>query len=176
MAYVARLADYNIGGVVGEVMPEGTPVIITASGAADNELPTFMKAGAGVVNNVGIIIKNPDDFPRPTPEGMYTAGRLVKLSDVFNEPITSGTFYKVGRSTLRNPELISGELASFQRGGTFAVVASTFIDTPQIRTQGTKIKVGAGAKWEATSSETDAVGISEGYAKETASLIITLWH
>jgi len=179
MAYQARLSDYVRGGVVVDAsLTEGTPVTFTQSGVR-NELPNITAATAGMVNNVGILMVGPDQFPRPTDARMYTVGRLSQIdpSTGYHDPINSNiTTYNVGKSVLWNPTLASGELALVMRGGSYAVLSGQFTDSAAIRVPGAMIKVGTGPKWEVTTSQTDAVGVVEEYNTVNGVLIFTLWH
>jgi|SwirhirootsSR3_FD_contig_71_66523_length_1563_multi_3_in_0_out_0_2 hypothetical protein len=179
MAYQARLSDYVRGGVVVDAsLTEGTPVTFTQSGVR-NELPNITAATAGMVNNVGILMVGPDQFPRPTDARMYTVGRLSQIdpSTGYHDPINSNiTTYNVGKSVLWNPTVASGELALVMRGGSYAVLSGQFTDSAAIRVPGAMIKVGTGPKWEVTTSQTDAVGVVEEYNTVNGVLIFTLWH
>jgi len=177
MAYTARLSDYVRGGRMGQDLQEGVPVTFTQSGTV-NDLPTLIAASVGMVNNCGILLKGPDDFPRPTDSRMYTASRLAQFdpSTGYGDPVYTTTQYQVGKSTLWNPTLVSGELGLLARGGSYAVPSGAFIDTAAIRVPGAMIKVGAGPKWEVTSSQTDAVGAVEEYNTVNGVLIFSLWH
>lgn len=179
MAYVARLADYVRGGVVGESMQEGLAVKLTTSGlGVHNELPVFMKASQNNVNQVGIVFKSPDDYARPTLEGMYTVRSTAIRNQYggFSEPVKTETYYTVGKSTLWNPTLVSGELALMMRGGTFAVPSGAYIQSDNIRIPGSMIRVGTGGLWEYTATEAQAVGAVEEYNSVNDVLIFTLWH
>lgn len=179
MAYQARLSDYVRGGVVIDAtLLEGTPVTFTQSGSR-NELPGITAASVGMVNNVGILFVGPDDFARPTDARMYTVGNLAQIdpSTGYHDPIQTGiTTYNVGKSVLWNPTLVSGELGLVMRGGTYAVLPDSFIDSAGIRVPGAMIKVGAGPKWQVTTSQTDAVGVVEEWNAVNGVLIFTLWH
>lgn len=177
MAYQARLSDYVRGGVVTTTLQEGVPVTFTQSGVR-NELPGITGASVGMVNNVGILFVGPDDFSRPTDSRMYTAGKLAQIdpNSGYADPIYTTTQYNVGKSVLWNPTLLSGELGLVMRGGSYAVPSGTFIDSAGIRVPGAMIKVGAGTKWDVTSSQTDAVGVVEEYNTVNGVLIFTLWH
>lgn len=177
MAYVSRLADYVRGGVVGEDMLEGTAVKLTTSGTGlHNELPVFMKASQNQVGNIGIVFMSVDDFPRPTLEGMYTAPalRTVNWNQGYSNPVRTETQYQVGKSLLWNPTLVSGNLALFARGGTFAVPSGVYIMSANIRIPGSMIRVGTGGLWEYTSTESEAVGFVEEYQPVNDVLIFTL--
>lgn len=179
MAYVARLADFVRGGVIGESMQEGLAVKLTTSGAGlRNELPVIMKASQNNVNQVGIVFKNPDDFARPTLEGMYTAPfkTVFNQNSGFSDPIRTETNYLVGKSTLWNPTLVSGELGLMMRGGTFAVPSGAYIMSANIRVPGNMVRVGTGGLWEYTATEAEAVGIVEEFNVINQVLIFTLWH
>lgn len=179
MAYVARLADYVRGGVIGEEMQEGLAVRLTTSGAGlRNELPVIMKASQNNVNQVGIVFKNPDDFARPTLAGMYTAPSRVVFNQNtgFSDPIRTETNYLVGKSVLWNPTLVSGELGLMMRGGTFAVPSGAYIMSENILVPGNMIRVGTGGLWEYTATESQAVGIVEEFNVINQVLIFTLWH
>lgn len=179
MAYVARLADYVRGGVVGESMQEGLAVKLTTSGnGLRNELPVIMKASQNNVAAIGIVIKNPDDFSRPTLEGMYTArGRVTFNQNTgFSDPVRTETNYLVGKSVLWNPTLVSGELGLVMRGGTFAVPSGAYIMSAGILVPGSLVRVGTGGLWETTSTESQAVGIVEEFNVINQVLIFTLWH
>lgn len=178
MAYEARLSDYVRGGVVVDAtMQEGVPVTLTQSGAR-NELPGLTAASVGQVNQVGILFKGPDNFARPTDARMYTASNLAKTNpgSGYADPVYVTTMYQVGKSTLWNPTLVSGELGNMHRGGTYAVPSGTFIDGAAIRVPGALVKVGSGNKWDVTSSQSDAVGMVEEYNTVNGVLIFNLWH
>lgn len=179
MAYVARLADFVRGGVVGEQMQEGLAVKLTTSGAGlRNELPVLMKASQNNVNQIGIVIKSPDDFARPTLDGLYIARDRVVFNQNtgFSDPVRTETNYSVGKSTLWNPTLVSGELALMMRGGTFAVPSGAYIMSANILVPGNMIRVGTGGLWEYTATEAEAVGIVEEFNVANKVLIFTLWH
>ncbi len=175
MAYVSRLADYAKGGVVGETMLEGVAVKMTTSGV-HNDLPVFMKASQNQTKNVGIVIKSPDDFSRPTLEDMYTAPglRVVNWNQGFQQPVRTETTYLVGKSVLWNPTLVSGELAVMMRGGTFAVPSGVYIMSANIRVPGNMIRVGTGGLWEYTATEAESIGYVEEYQPALDVLIFTL--
>jgi len=82
----------------------------------------------------------------------------------------------VGKSTLWNPTLVSGELALMMRGGTFAVPSGAYIMSANIRVPGNMIRVGTGGLWEYTATEAEAVGVTEEYSPVNDVLIFTLWH
>ena len=175
MAYVSRLADYVRGGVVGESMQEGTAVKMTTSGV-HNDLPVFMKASQNQTRNVGIVIKGPDQFPRPTLEGMYTASpqQVINWNTGYTTPVRTETNYQVGKSVLWNPTLVSGELALMMRGGTFAVPSGAYIMSANIRIPGNMIRVGTGGLWEYTATEAESIGFVEEYQPALDVLIFTL--
>lgn len=177
MAYVARLSDYVRGGVVGETLQEGVPVVMTQSGVR-NELPVLMKAPENSVHRVGILFATPDDFVRPTDEGLYKAGFKTQIdpNSGFGLPVQTQTLYKVGKSTLWNPTLTSGELGQMHRGGSYAVPSGAFVDSANIKVPGNMIKVGSTNKWEYTNTESEAVGMTEEYNHTLGVLIFSLWH
>lgn len=176
MAYTARLSDYVRGGILGQSLQEGLAVTFTQSGTV-NELPIIIGASTGMVNNVGILLKGPDDFPRPTDSRMYTASRLATIdpNTGFGDPVNTLTTYNVGKSTLWNPTLVSGEQGLLARGGTYAVPSGTFVDSAGIKVPGAMIKV-TGNKWDVTTSQTDAIGVTEEYNYTNGMLLFTLWH
>jgi hypothetical protein len=175
MAYVSRLADYVRGGVVGESIIEGQAVKMTTSGVRA-DLPVLMKASQNQTKNIGILIKGPDDFARPTLEGMYTAPAQVtqNWNTGFTTPVRTETSYLVGKSVLWNPTLVSGELGLMMRGGTFAVPSGVYIMSANIRVPGNMIRVGTGGLWEYTATESEAVGFVEEYQPALDVLIFTL--
>lgn len=179
MAYVARLPDYSRGGVVGEAMTEGMAVVLATSGTGvRNELPVIMKAAQNNVNQIGIVIVPPDDFARPTISTLYTARNRQTLNPNtgYGDPTNTWTLYNVGKSTLWNPTLASGELGLVMRGGTFAVASGCYIMSAAILVPGSMIRVGTGGLWETTSTESQAVGIVEEFSAANQVLVITLWH
>lgn len=175
MAYVSRLADYVRGGVVGESMLEGLAVKLTTSGVRA-DLPVLMKASQNQTKNIGILIKGPDDFARPTLEGMYTAPALTQVNwnSGYTTPVRTETTYQVGKSVLWNPTLVSGELGLMMRGGTFAVPSGVYIMSANIRIPGNMVRVGTGGLWEYTATESEAVGFVEEYNVANDVLIFTL--
>lgn len=176
MAHVSRLSDLVRGGVAGESIQEGTAVVMTQSGVR-NELPVLMKAGANATGNVFVIMASPDNFARPTLEGMYTAGSTTTIDAQSNtgwsNPVESLTYYKVGKSTLWNPTIVSGELAQAHRGGTYAVLSGTYVDSADIKVPGNKIAVAADGQWTYTSGA-NAVGFVEEFDADRTVLYITL--
>lgn len=180
MAYVARLSDYVRGGVLVDAsLQEGVAVTFTQSGArSGSELPNVTVASVGMVNNVGILFKGPDQFARPTDSRMYTVGNLAQIDpgSGYGDPIYTTTQYQVGKSTLWNPTLVSGEIVNVHRGGTYAVPSGAFVSSVGIQVPGAMVKVGASGKWDVTTSQTDAVGIVEEYNTQNGVLIFTLWH
>lgn len=181
MAYIARLPDYSRGGVAGETMLEGLAVKVTTSGiGVRNELPVLMKASANQVNNIGIVMVPPDDFSRPTNSLLYTAtNKIVQHPNAatgWSDPVGTRTLYEVGKSTLWNPTLASGELALVMRGGSFAVPSGAFIMSANIRIPGNMIRVGSGGLWEYTATEAEAVGMTEEFNAVNQVLVFTLWH
>lgn len=178
MAYVSRLSDVVRGGVMGADIQEGRAVSIGQSGIRA-ELPVLTLAATNEVNNVFCLMAAVDNFDRPTPAGMYTAPALRIRPNLANETwdesgTTAVTYYNVGKSVLRNPTLVSGEVAQAHRGGTYAVPAGAFIDTAGIRVPGALVRVGASGMWEVTSTASQAVGYVEEYQSLNGHLIFTL--
>lgn len=176
MAYVSRLSDVVRGVVAGANMQEGLAVRLTQSGLL-NELPVAELATAGETTNVFVLMAAVDDFPRPTPAGMYTAPAVRKfpINSAYTEPLrTNEQTYEVGMSVLWNPTIPSGARALAHRGGTYAVPSGAFIDSANIRVPGNKVKVGTNGRWEYTAIETDAVGYVEEYNTQNEVLIFTL--
>ena len=172
MAHVSRLSDVVIPAEVAVSVQEGLAVQIAGDG--DHGLPRLTLAASGARVNVFIAFVPPDQFSRPTENTMYTAPWYNQMSDSYNEPVTTRTVYEVGKSTLRNPTMASGELCQAHRGGTYMVPSGTFVDAGNIRVKGTRIKVGANGQWAETSSDSDAVGFSEGFDTVDQVLILTL--
>lgn len=178
MAYQARLSDYVRGGVVVDAtLQEGVPVTLLNSGSL-NELPGITAASSGQVHNVFILFEAPDDFPRPTDARMYTARNLAQVdpNSGYADPIETTTQYRVGKSVLWNPTLVSGERALAARGGTYAVPSGAFVNSAGIKVPGALVKVGTGNKWEVTTDNTNAVGMVEEYNTVNEVLVFSLWH
>lgn len=177
MAYVSRLSDVVKPTVVGESIQEGKAVKIVTSGlGVHNELGVAMLADASTVMNVYCLMTPPDQFDRPTPAGMYTAGWRASLpfTTGYGDPIESRTFYKVGRSVLWNPTLVSGELGQAHRGGTYAVPSGAYIESANIRIPGSMIRVGTSGRWEYTATESEAVGTVDEFNGTNHVLVFTL--
>lgn len=177
MAYVSRLSDVSRGVRLGGAFQEGLAVKLGAANALKPDLPTATLATAGETVNVFILIAAPDDFSRPTREAFYTANPSVVMdrNSGYADPIRNlGNQYLVGMSTLWNPTLPSGVLATAQRGGTYAVPSGAFVDSANIRVPGNKIKVGASGKWEYTATESETVGYTEEYNSSLGVLVFTL--
>lgn len=172
MAHTARLSDVVIPAEVMETVREGLAVQV--SGTGNHNLPALTLAASGAVRNVYIAFVPPDQFARPTEDTMYTAPWFNQRSDTYNLPITSRTVYEVGKSTLRDPSMASGELCQAHRGGTYSVPSGTYVNSATIRTPGTRLKVSTGGLWAATTSDADAVGIVESYDAINDVLIFTL--
>lgn len=179
MAYVSRLPQYSRGGVAVIDIQEGRAVTFTQSGAR-NDLPNVQFATANAVKNVFVAIVPPDQFARPTLEGMYTAGRLTQLPSPdkitnWQLPMESGVYYLKGKSVFENPTLKSGELVALMRGVTVAVPSGAYVDSTDIKVPGSLVKVGASGMWETTTTESQAVGVVEEFNTTNSHLIFTVW-
>lgn len=167
------------GGVlVDATAQEGIAVTFTQSGS-HNDLPSVTAASTGMVANVGILIKGPDQFARPTDSRMYTTTQLLQIDpgSGYGDPVYTVTTYNVGKSTLWNPTLSSGEIVNVHRGGSYAVPSGAYVSSAAIKVPGAMVKVGAtGGKWDVTSSQTDAVGMVDEFNTLNGVLIFTLWH
>ena len=168
MAYISRLSDYVRGGVAQDTILEGKLVTISTSGVRANELPNVRLAASGAFP-VFVAIVPPDDFPRPTNSEMYTATNLGTLRSDTNtgwqNPVESYTFYRQGLSTFEAPTLTSGMLVQLHRGGTVTVTSGCWLDSANIKVNGSLVKPatdGTG-RFEYTNTRADSIGFVEEY-------------
>ena len=176
MAYLATNADVSLPVIMGSDLLEGTAVQVSISGAV-NDLPKVIAATAGAVRNVFVVMAAVDDFSRPTDSAMYTAGwnTQIQFTSGYGDPVRSNkTYYMTGKSTLWNPTLASGERAVAHRGTTFAIPSGAYVQSTDIKTPGTRVKVGTGGLWEATTSDADTVGLVRKFIPTTDVVVILL--
>lgn len=177
MAFVAMQGTHVTGGVAGEAIVEGRAVVISASGLHD-ELPTVMLAGAGA-RNVFIAIFPPDQFPRPTPVGMFRRNQIITSLPDGTLPLSAGGFdprnatthnqahdyenaWLIGPSLLQEPVIQSGYMVQLHKGGAYTLTAGAFEDSAGIKVQGARVAVTASGKFAVS---TDAAAIV-GYVRE----------
>jgi len=160
MAHIARLSESVRGAVAGELIQEGRLVRLTVSGVR-NDLPVAMLAASGTTRNVYIAMVPPDDFARPTPATMYSAGFSTTLreSGSWGDFVETNTFYRVGLSTLENPFMPSGYLLQAHRETVVTVPSGCVVANASLKTVGSLAKVsddGTG-RFEYTTSDSVAV-------------------
>lgn len=176
MAHYSRFPDVALPVTIAEEngIQEGLAVTLSASGVRGT-LNGAVIAPANAVGHVFCIFKAPDEFPRPTPEGMYTAQPYTIMNDNnYQEPVKTDTLYSVGKSVLWAPFMNKGERAIAARGGTFSIQSGAFVDSVNIRVAGAKVKVGTSGRWDYTTNATEAVGYVEEYTAENGCLVINL--
>lgn len=182
MAYISRMSDLVLGGIVADPsIVEGTLVTISTSGVtALNSLPAVRIAASGTVYPVFVAMAAPDNFPRPTNSLMYTSTYQQTIrSDVntgWGNPVDSYTFYRQGLSTLENPVLTSGMLVQLHRGGTVTLTSGNWISTANIKVPGAKVAVaddGTG-RFKYTTLQSEAIGFVQEYdgAKQYLTVVI----
>jgi hypothetical protein len=164
MANVAMLSTHVTGGVAGESILEGRAVVMSASGL-HGDLPTALLATANATN-VFVAFVPPDQFPRPTPVGMFTSPQSVTFSQFgmnLADLTTHELVYRIGPSNLEAPVAASGWLVQLHKGGAYNLTAGCYTDSDDIRKNGALIKVGASGIFEYADAGTYAVGYVREY-------------
>lgn len=176
MAHVSILDD-AIGAVAGESIVEGRLVTITASGA-HRDLPVALLAASGTSHDVYMAFAVPDQFPRPTPAGMFLFPDNTSLNprSATDRFLTTDyeTAWLIGPSVLPTVTIASGWRVALHRGGYYKLMSGEFNDTTGIRTNGAKIRVGASGKVEYDLAGTQAIGQVREYNNFDGSLTVTI--
>lgn len=152
MAHVAIGSPFVLQGVAVESIQEGRPVKITQSGA-HRDLPNVQAAASGQVTGVYCVILPPDNFPRPTRRGFFTAPDSVvgepdpRDATVDQYAVEQDYWYNIGPSQLENPTIASGWLVQLHRGGVYTVPSGAFTESVNIRVPGATIGVDGNNKW-----------------------------
>lgn len=157
MANVRVMSTYIGQAVAGEQYYEGQAIEIQASGI-HYDLATAMKAD-NATKNVFVAIVPPDNFPRPTPLGMYLRPDVSGPTDLGSlsadtpgvgvsgvQPM-SNLYVDYAYSMYENPVLYSGMAVQVHRGGVYTVPCSLFEGSPA---QGDDLFVAANGNWDTT--------------------------
>jgi hypothetical protein len=177
MAHVSILDD-AVGAVAGESIPEGRIVTINASGV-HRDLPVAMLAASGTTTNIFMAFAVPDQFPRPTPAGMFLFNDTTSLNprDTTLHSLTTDfeTAYLIGPSVLSSPTMISGWLVALHRGGYYKLLSGEYnaVDS-RIRTNGAKVRVGANGMVEYDAGGTQSIGFVREYNHFDGSITVTI--
>ena len=180
MAHCARLSDLVVGGILAADIQEGRPVQFSNSGVVNgfmNDLPILVAAADNATGNVGVVMAEPNNLPRPIDNRQLTAGwyaRVTRASGDFAEPVQTLTQYEIGPSSFYDPTLKSGWRAQFHQGATVTVGTNAFTDSSNIHVPGAKVQVTSG-KWAYTSGA-NAVGHVDFYNAATSELTIVVWQ
>lgn len=160
---------------------EGLAVQLTNSGEVNgfyNDLPIARPATATATRAVYILEAAPDEFSRPVDSRQYKAGWYTTLNwndASFSEPLRTPTLYEIGISNLDNPTVPSGFVARAHKGCTVTVKSTCYVDSAGIKVPGALVKVGANAKWEVTTTESEAVGEIREYNSTTQDITFDLY-
>lgn len=171
MAHEAKLSLNVRPAVAGQTIDEGRLVRLAASGL-HVDLLTALLAASGTTLNVYVAFAAPDNFARPTPATMYTAGQNSQYYETgtWGNFTETDTFYRAGLSTFENPVLASGYVMLAKKGGIYTVPSGCTTDESGLRTPGNLVKVsddGTG-RWAATTSESNAFAKVVDYDPSTA--------
>lgn len=177
MAHVSILDD-AIGGVCGETIAEGRLVTINASGV-HRDLPVAMLAASGTTTEVYMAFAVPDQFPRPTPVGMFLYPDTMTLNrrntSLYDQTTDYENAWLIGPSVLPSPTLVSGNLVAMHRGGYYKLLSGEYNDTDaRIRTNGAKVRVGAGGKVEYDAAGTASIGRVREFNHSDGSITISV--
>ncbi len=177
MAHVSIL-DETLGMVAGETIAEGRIVTVNASGV-HRDLPVAMLAASGTTENVYMAFAVPDQFPRPTPEGMFLFNDTMTLNRRSTTLHDMSTDYEagwlIGPSVLPSPTLISGWLLAGHRGGFYKLLSGEYNAADvRIKTNGARVRVGAAGKVEYDAAGTQTIGRVREYNNFDGSLMITV--
>jgi len=110
-----------------------------------------MIAASGA-KNVFIAIVPPDQYPRPTPQGLYarTWYQSIDPRDAEEFLIDTGQrgpYYLVAPSLLTAPVALSGWVMELHKGGAYTLTSGCFVDSPNIRLNGKTVAVTTGGKF-----------------------------
>jgi hypothetical protein len=160
MAHESILSNTVNPAVAGVIIQEGRLVQLVASGLKA-DLPTALLAASGTRLNVFVAFAAPDNFSRPTPGALYSAGSTSQYYEngTWSNFTETDTFYRMGLSTLENPILASGYSLLAKLGGVYTVPSGCVIDSAALRVVGALAKVsddGTG-RFEVTTNETVVV-------------------
>jgi hypothetical protein len=163
-------------GVASTTIVEGRAVVVGASGVRE-DLPNVSYAPANTRYGVFIAFFPPDNFPRPTPDYMYTlpAQTNYNLNDgtIYGAPIWNYLQYLVPRSMWREPSAYSGELVALHRGK-IGITDGCFVNSADIRIPGARVAVGASGLITYTTNDSYAIATVERYQPDTNMLYIIM--
>lgn len=142
MAHESKLSLTSKPAVAGVAIQEGRLVQIVASGLKQ-DLPTALLATSGVYLDIYVAFVPPDDFSRPTPASMYTAGSPSTFYEngAWGNFLETDTFYRTGLSTLENPVLASGYGLLAKSYGIYIVPSGCVVASADLQVVGTLVKV-----------------------------------
>jgi hypothetical protein len=173
MAFVAMQSTHITGGVAGENLIEGLAVTMSASGL-HNDLPTVMIAASGS-KNVFIAMVPPDQYPRPTPQGMFSRNYFNKIdprnaAEFLIDSGQNGPYYLVGPSLLNQPTVLSGWMVQLHKGGAYHLTPACFVDSADIRNAGATVCVTTGGKFAYSTS--NVVGYVREYRDGNVTIVL----
>ena len=149
MAFVSMGSTHVTGAVAGQDITEGYCVELSVSGI-HADLPTALVAASGA-KNVFIAIMSPDQFPRPTPAGMFARPWNSSINprnatEFLIDSGQRGPYYLISPSLLTAPVIASGWMLQCHKGGAYTLQAGAFHDSASIRSAGATVCVGASGK------------------------------
>lgn len=173
MSFVAMGSLHVTGAVAGEDILEGLAVEMSASGL-HADLPTVMKAAANA-KNVFVAICPPDQFPRPTPQGMFARTWYQSIDprnavEFLVDSGQRGPYYNIGPSMLPSPTISSGWAVQCHRGGAYTLMSGCFVDSANIRNAGATVAVATGGKF--TYSTSNVVGYVREYRDGKLTIVL----
>lgn len=162
MAHEAKLSSTVVAAVAGISVQEGRLVQLNASGV-HNDLPIASFAASGTQRNVYVAFAAPDNFSRPTPATLYTAGNTGSFYEngAFGTSFSeTDTFYYNGLSTQENPMLASGYVMLAKKGGVYIVPSGCIVTNTGLRVNGALAKVSDDGTGRFELTTNDAVAIA----------------
>lgn len=176
MAHISILDDAQ-GAVAGQDLVEGRMVSLSASGL-HHDLPTALYAASGTTKDVYMVFVSPDQFPRPTYNGMFAYPDTMSLNprDATNRYKTTDYEYGwlIGPSVLPTPTAQSGWKVQLHRGGMYKLLSGEFNDSAGIKAAGAKVRVGASGILEYDSTGANAIGSVREYNVYDGSLTVAI--
>lgn len=178
MAHVSILED-AVGAVAGASIPEGRLVTINASGI-HRDLPTAQVADAGVTTGVFMIFAVPDQFPRPTPRGMFQYPDTMRIPrgpdgatfQEFTHDVENA--WLIGPSVLPRLTVESGWKCALHQGGYYKLISGEYLDSAAIKVAGSKVRVGVSGLVDVDAAGTNTIGYVREYIAFDGSITINL--
>lgn len=178
MAHVSILGE-ALGAVAGSAFPEGALVTLSASGL-HRDLPTALVAASGTTAGVFVAFAVPDQFPRPTPLGMFgyndTTSRPYGADGATEHRYTHDTenAWLIGPSVLPTVTIASGWKVALHRDGYYKLQPSEYHNSAGIKVAGAKVRIGVSGLVELDPTGANAVGYVREYLAFDGSITVKI--